>query len=106
MDKSEYRAKIFMHCKELPRRQTLDVSDIFHNDEILIKQKAKVISERLLKLPNADDELRGLAEELAEVDNAKDFDFLWSGICGWADSAGVWIMDSGRSPTSMEATVA
>jgi hypothetical protein len=82
------------------------VSDIFHNDEIPIKQKAKMISERLLKLPNADDELRGLAEELAEVDNAKDFDFLWSGICGWADVAGVWIIDSVRWRTSTKADVA
>ena len=106
MDKGEYRAKMFMHCKEMPRRQTLDVSDIFHNDEIPIKQKAKMISERLLKLPNADDELRWLAEELAEVDNAKDFDFLWSGICGWADVAGVWIIDSGRWRTSTKADVA
>ena len=106
MDKGEYRAKMFMHCKEMPRRQTLDVSDIFHNDEIPIKQKAKMISERLLKLPNADDELRGLAEELAEVDNAKDFDFLWSGICGWADLAGVWIMGSARWHTSKKPNAA
>ena len=106
MDKGEYGSKMFMHRKEMPRRQTLDVSDIFHNDEIPIKQKAKMISERLLKLPNADDELRGLAEELAEVDNAKGFDSLWAEICGWADLAGVWIMDSGRWPTSTGANVA
>ena len=75
---------------------TVDVSDVFHNDELDLTSKrdqivATIRRNRWLKRSEYADELTGILDELATVETVADFDELWSQVYDIADVDRAWI---------------
>lgn len=102
IDKGQYRAD--MHRITADRRaagrplwdETVDLSDVFHNDDMTFLQIRDEVVRRLM-LSNwyrsAEDcsKLRDIVGGLAEVGDEADFDSLWSDLYDLADYDRVWI---------------
>ncbi len=74
-------------------KHKLDVSDLFHDDNLTVTEKGAAIAARLKAGPwmpteaeDPNDEFLCLAEELAEVDDEQYFNEVWSAIYDWADA--------------------
>ena len=76
-------------------KHKVDVSDVFHDDDLTLGEKAQTIATRLARFTGDDDTmLDELLEELCDAGHEGDvrwFDSTWSGIYDWADSERVWI---------------
>lgn len=75
---------------------TVDVSGVFHNDELSLTSKrdqivATIRRNRWLKRSEYADELTGVLDELATVETVADFDELWSQVYDIADVDRAWI---------------
>ena len=90
-------------------KHKVDVSDIFHNDDLTLSEKAHAIAARLARFTGDDDTmLDEMLEELCDAGHEGDvrwFDDVWSGIYDWADDERVWI-DTFRKPTATDRTPA
>lgn len=70
----------------------LDVSNVFHNDDLTLIEKRDQIVARLKAgpwVPTDEDDLyefEMLVEELAEVDDEQYFNQVWASIYDWADT--------------------
>ena len=73
----------------------LDVSDIFHNDDLTLEEKRDHIVARIKAAPffDPDDlELDELVDELGQVDDTGYFDQVWNAFYDWCDiDKRVWI---------------
>lgn len=67
----------------------VDVSDVFHDDDLTIQAKAHAISARMRKIPSYT--LWELLDELLDTADVEEFDEVWSYIYDWADENRVWI---------------
>lgn len=86
-----------------PWRTKINVSDVFHNDELTLAQKASSIANRLRAKFPADDELDDLLfelEEAGEHNSTSYFDAVWDGVYDWADAKRVWIETWAAAVTS------
>jgi hypothetical protein len=79
-------------------RARVDVSDVFHDDEVTLGDKAQTIAARLgvvgERIDPGSDELPELLEELCDAGAQGDvqwFDNVWSGVYDWADANRVWV---------------
>lgn len=75
----------------------IDVSDVFGNDTLDFEQRRDVIAARLaahpwVKQAGPESDLAAFVEELADRENADEFDFVWDAIYDIADLDGVWII--------------
>lgn len=71
-------------------KRTIDLKDIFHNDDLSIPAKAKIIVTRIkesgwLEDTPYPDTLRDHLAELGEALNATEFDWAWSDVYDVAD---------------------
>ena len=73
----------------------LNLSDVFHNDELSFEQTRDEIVRRI-KAANFysedDAQLAETVDELAETDDVSYFDFVWGAFYDWADSKRVWVV--------------
>ena len=73
----------------------LDVSDVFHDDDLTLEQKRDKIVARIKAAPffDPDDlELDELVDELSQVDDEPYFDLVWNAFYDWCDiGKRVWI---------------
>jgi hypothetical protein len=69
------------------------LKDIFHNDDLTFEQRRDAIVRRLRKSPWAKDNytLSEYLDELADAEDADDFDYVWDAIYDEADRDRVWI---------------
>lgn len=77
-------------------KRTIDLKDTFHNDDLTIPQKAKVIVERIkasgwVEDTAYPDTLRDHLAELEEALNATEFGWAWGTIYDVADEDRVWL---------------
>lgn len=75
-------------------RKTVNVSDIFHNEDLTFEQRRDGIVRQFRRFwpEGCDDfDIDMLLEELADAENADDFDMTWDMIYGWADDNRVWV---------------
>lgn len=73
-------------------KHKLDVSDVFHNDEMTLIEKRDAVVARLKVGPwvptedeDPSDEFILLIEELAEVEDEQSFNEVWAAVYDWAD---------------------
>ena len=73
----------------------LDVSDVFHNDNLTLEQKRDLIIARIKSSAfwtPADYELDEILDELSQVDDADYFDLVWNAFYDWCDvGKRVWV---------------
>lgn len=112
MDTAEHRAEMHRIATDLRSRGIdpwhggrVDVSDVFHNDDLTFEQKRDAIVARIKRLPaykqaeasyadpdsDYDKDLYNLVDEMSDVDDVQHFDFVWSAFYDWADYARVWV---------------
>ena len=88
---------------------TLNLTDVFHNDDLTFTEKRDKIVARIKRLrryrtatdivenhPESDDyydadNLLSLVEELGDVETVADFDTVFDGFYDWADQARIWV---------------
>jgi hypothetical protein len=108
-----------VHCHQIAtelRRQgkpfwsgQVDVSDVFHDDDLAFAQKRDAIVRRIKRLPQVKtaqdvvdnhpesdgyfeaEDLIVLVEEMADAEDVEHFDCVWSAFYDWADIARVWV---------------
>lgn len=79
---------------------TLDLSDVFHADDVPLPTKARTIADRIEKsrffdkawtsaLSDVADQLRDLAED--ERDDVEEFDLIMNDLYDYADAERVWV---------------
>ena len=79
-------------------RRHLDISDVFHSEEIPFAQKLQVIVARLRSLTVEDSLLKGIIDNLAESTDVEEFDVHWDALYDWADQGKrLWIQTRGGS---------
>jgi hypothetical protein len=79
-------------------KHTLDVKDLWDDDEMGLPEKGKAIAGRIRAMPfwGKDDggDLEQIVEELedaAEADDERWFDLVWDAFYDWADAERVWV---------------
>lgn len=74
-------------------RMTLNVRDVFYDDDLTTAAKAQAIAARIRIHPWAreNDYVRDLADELAEQTDTHGFDVVWHAIYDEADADRVWV---------------
>ena len=103
-DTADHRADMFMLARSrikagLPSwAGKLDVSDVFHNDDLTFIEKRDAIVARIKATrwyKNADphefDGLHDVVENLATEETADDFDYWWDQLYDIADVDRIWI---------------
>lgn len=73
---------------------TLQIADIFHDDDMPLKEKRDEIVKRIKDAPffdESDADLIEVVEELAEVDSIMYFDAVWDAFYDWCDDNRVWV---------------
>lgn len=76
--------------------QTIDLKDTFHNDDLSIPAKGKIVADRIrvsgwLEDTAYPDTLRDFLAALEQSETAREFDNVWSDIYDVADEDRVWI---------------
>jgi hypothetical protein len=74
--------------------ERLDVSDVFHNDDLTLEAKRDAIVDRIKRTrwyrrSDEYDTLREIVEELSEVEDVEGFDCVWDALYDEADT-GMW----------------
>jgi hypothetical protein len=75
-------------------RFTLELSDVFHNEDLAFDECRDIIVQRVKEAPfyDTDDiELIALIDELAEAEDGDYFDHVWDAFYDWADENRVWV---------------
>lgn len=99
-DTVEHRVEMFRLAQE--RRnggrpiwdRRIDLSDVFHNEEMTFEQRRNAIVARLRAsawLKGRADGLTDLVDELADTADGDEFDGPWDEIYDYADVERVWI---------------
>lgn len=89
-------------------KQMVRVGDVFHDDEMTLPEKGKVIVERLRKVreEGVDLDFDGILLELgdaAEADDTAWFDGVWTMLYDWADEDHrLWIETIDTSPATLD----
>ena len=77
---------------------TLDVSDVFHNEDLSFEQIRDAVAARIRVSPwyarygGEGTDLGDVVEELAEADSVNNFDWTWNEIYNLADKDRCWII--------------
>lgn len=75
----------------------VDLSDVFHNDDLTFIDRRDAIVKRLRRGPwNTEKEdfygdFDALLDELSETERIRDFDSVWEYVYDWADEHRLWI---------------
>lgn len=75
-------------------RYTLDLVDVWKNDDLTLEQRRDEIVQRIrsaLFWDEYDDDLVLLVDELSEVGDDGYFDHVWNAFYDWADDNDVWV---------------
>ncbi len=78
-------------------KHKLDVSDVFHNDEVGFEELRDTVVSRIRtssfyrKAARESMEFEDVVEELSEVETVDQFDFIWSAVYDYADYYDCWI---------------
>lgn len=73
---------------------TIDLKDVFHNDDMSFVEKRDEIVSRIRNSPwfqESDVTLGSVIADLAETENVEDFDFVWNYVYDIADADRVWL---------------
>lgn len=73
---------------------TIDVSDVFHNDELSYEEIRATVVVRLREsnwLHGAGSDLADLVDELASAEDIDEFNGVWADIYDCADRDRIWI---------------
>lgn len=71
--------------------EQIDLHEIFHNDDMSVRQKASMIGSKFRNSIGCDNDLLDLLIDLEDTDTPDSFDDVWSEIYDWADENRVWI---------------
>lgn len=96
-DKAEHRAA--MHSLATERRaaglpawdKRINLADVFHNQDLTFEQRRDAIVKRIYGSGWNSDEAYTLAADLADTQNAEEFDEVWNAVYDLADYDRVWI---------------
>ena len=76
-------------------RHTLELGDVFHNDDLTFEQKRAEIVRRIKEAPFYDPtdwDLDDVVTSLEENEDADEFDLTWDRFYDWCDSGKrVWV---------------
>lgn len=73
---------------------TLQLADIFHDDDLTLEQKRDEIVRRIKASPFWDEDdttLTDVVHLLELTDCVEEFDAVWDEFYDWADAARVWV---------------
>lgn len=78
-------------------RYTINLKDVFHNDQLTFEQSRDAVVKRLrstawFKGKDEFDDLPQAVIELSETTNENDFDEVWDAIYDEADADKIWIV--------------
>lgn len=74
--------------------ETLNLRDVFHNDDMEFEVKRDEIVKRItsLRLFDEDDlEVLQIVEALGDAEDEDEFDEYWNDFYDWADGVRVWV---------------
>ena len=71
--------------------ETLNLRDVFHNDDMEFEVKRDEIVKRITSLRLLDATAEQIAEALGDAEDEDEFDEYWSEFYDWADSVRVWV---------------
>jgi hypothetical protein len=69
----------------------LDVSDIFRNEDIPLRQRFAEIARRVRALNPLDSYLQEIAERIEDAQDVDEFDEAWDEFYDWADHERCWV---------------
>ena len=75
-------------------KHTLDLRDIFHSDAHSFTNQRDIIVARIQRAKfwdEDDDDLTALTEELADAEDAEQFNSAWGALYDWCDANRVWV---------------
>lgn len=74
---------------------TLNLADVFHNDNLTFRERRDAIAHRVQRAPwfdYSDMDLMDIVDFLADATDAAEFDEAWAMFYDWADSARIWVV--------------
>lgn len=79
-----------------PWQKTIDLVDVWNSTELSFAEKRDIVVERVRKSgwPNENSVLSGLLDQMTDLDDVQEFDFLWDQVYDEADWDRVWISTS------------
>lgn len=73
-------------------QKRLDLSDVFHKDELEWSDRRDEMVRRVRALDPYDTDLQDIADELADTADGDEWDNPWDDFYDWADDNAVWVV--------------